>query len=140
MVRMKVILATYWTVNVKRSVWWEQINRIPWLALSNAVRTLMASPLSSLSSILSQPHCAVRIRLPTRCCAGLQSLYPKPHLSSSRCNLRTPPSFRPGFSLIFSRKFSLSHPHLSLSNKSEVPSLQSFIAQAALATSEVQSE
>nr|CAN73510.1 hypothetical protein VITISV_007911 [Vitis vinifera] len=28
----------------------------------------MASPLSSLSSILSQPHCAIRIRLPTRCC------------------------------------------------------------------------
>uniref|UniRef100_F6GWS0 CDK5RAP1-like protein n=1 Tax=Vitis vinifera TaxID=29760 RepID=F6GWS0_VITVI len=98
----------------------------------------MASPLSSLSSILSQPHCAIRIRLPTRCCFGLQSLSPKPHLSSSRCNLRTPPPFRPGFSLTFSRKFSQSHSHLPLSNKSEVPSLHSFIAQAAVATSEVQ--
>lgn len=127
--------------NAKRSVLWKQSNRrIPWLALSNAVRTLMASPLSSLSSILSQPHCAIRIRLPTRCCFGLQSLSPKPHLSSSRCNLRTPPPFRPGFSLTFSRKFSQSHSHLPLSNKSEVPSLHSFIAQAAVATSEVQPE
>ncbi|XP_034682763.1 CDK5RAP1-like protein isoform X2 [Vitis riparia] len=100
----------------------------------------MASPLSSLSSILSQPHCAIRIRLPTRCCFGLQSLSPKPHLSSSRCNLRTPPPSRPGFSLTFSRKFSQSHSHLPLSNKSEVPSLHSFIAQAAVASSEVQPE
>ncbi|KAK9284506.1 hypothetical protein L1049_023680 [Liquidambar formosana] len=96
----------------------------------------MASSLSSLSSILSQPHCALRIKIQSRCCFNLRYLSVKPFLSSSRCYHRTSRPLKSSFSLNFSRN--LSNSHLPLSNKSEIPSLHHFIAQASVSASETQ--
>ncbi|KAA8547438.1 hypothetical protein F0562_003698 [Nyssa sinensis] len=90
---------------------------------------------SSLSSIFSQPHCALRIKPQSRCSFNLRLLSRKPQLPSYRCYHRTSWPLKRTFSLNFSRNLSQSHVPLS----TEIPSLHHFIVQAAVAASETQS-
>ncbi|CAL9027165.1 unnamed protein product [Prunus brigantina] len=102
----------------------------------------MASSLSSLSSILNQPHCALRQKLQRPCCFTLRFLNWRPEKSSFRCyhhHQLTPRPQRRSLGPNFSRSFSQSNPNLSsLPNQSESPSLRYFVAQAALTASEAQ--
>ncbi|XP_059623555.1 CDK5RAP1-like protein [Cornus florida] len=91
---------------------------------------------ASLSSIFNQPHCAIRIRIPRRCAFNLRPLSSNPQLISYICHHRVSRPLNRIFSLNFSRKFSQSQ--LPLSNKTEIPSLHHFIAQAAVTASETQ--
>ncbi|GFY80330.1 methylthiotransferase [Actinidia rufa] len=95
----------------------------------------MAASLSSLSSIISQPHRALGIKFPKRCSFGLRFLPHKPQTISYCRNHRTSRPLKSTFSLNFSRSLSLSH-----SSMSETPSLRHFIAQAAVTSSETQSD
>ncbi|XP_024030196.1 CDK5RAP1-like protein isoform X1 [Morus notabilis] len=102
----------------------------------------MTASLSSLSSILNQPHCSLLLKLHGRCRFSLsfRLLSPKFESPLSRCfHHRSPrPLQRRSSSLEFSRSFSASQPPLP--SNSETPSLQHFIAQAALASSEAQQD
>ncbi|GAB2279506.1 hypothetical protein Dimus_014146 [Dionaea muscipula] len=95
----------------------------------------MASSLSSLSSILNQPHCAFRIKFPGRCALNLRLHSSTPHPANLRWPLRVSRSLSRGFSVNFSRKFSqLRSPPIG--NKPEVLSLHHFLPQASLTASE----
>ncbi|GLU19835.1 hypothetical protein SLE2022_360600 [Rubroshorea leprosula] len=96
----------------------------------------MASSLSSLSSI---PHSALRIRIQRRCCFNsLRFLYTKPHASCPIPHRSLEQrSIKRSFALNLRRDFSDSH-HLPLSSKFDGPSLQHFIAQASLTATESQ--
>ncbi|KAI4327679.1 hypothetical protein L6164_020108 [Bauhinia variegata] len=100
----------------------------------------MASTLSSLSSIIHQPHSALRLRLHNRCCFSFRILYQKPEVPFSRSYGNGASSSLPGvrrdFTLKLTRNFSQSN--VPLPNKSEGPSLRHFIAQATLTASDAQ--
>ncbi|KAL6993501.1 hypothetical protein U1Q18_011616 [Sarracenia purpurea var. burkii] len=98
----------------------------------------MASSLSSLSSIINQPHHALGIKLPRKCTFNLSLLSHKPHSSSYRSHHRPSRPLKTTSSLNFSRRFSQSRlPH---SENNQTPTLRHFIAQAAVASSETQSD
>ncbi|KAF7828917.1 CDK5RAP1-like protein [Senna tora] len=100
----------------------------------------MASSLSSLPSIINQPHCVLRLKLHTRCCFNFRIIYQKPHASFSR-TYGKPASrslLRPverDFTYKLARNFSQAN--VPLTSKSEGPGLHHFIAQATLTASEV---
>ncbi|XP_057979432.1 CDK5RAP1-like protein [Malania oleifera] len=88
---------------------------------------------STFSSILSQRHCALRIRIQRRCCFNLRFLPAGGPLSFPCCQylaLRPP---KRNFSLSFSRDLSSSPLPLPNQNESS-PSLHHFVAQAAALT------
>lgn len=106
----------------------------------------MASSLSSLSTILSQPHCAVRIKFPKHYSSfHVRFLSSKLlQLQSSSCR-RTSAALRRSstFSLKISRNFSNCQSRTSLPSKDQIPSLHQFIPKATAPTvsaSDVQSE
>nr|GMC67775.1 CDK5RAP1-like protein [Ipomoea batatas] len=91
---------------------------------------------SSLSLILSQPHCSLRIRLPKRCSSSFKFrlLFSKPLRAQSSAVYwlyPPPPARSSAFSLEFSRSFSQCHSRSSLPNREQIPSLHHFIPKAA---------
>ncbi|KAF3440736.1 hypothetical protein FNV43_RR19022 [Rhamnella rubrinervis] len=99
----------------------------------------MASTLSTLSSMLNQHHCGLRLSLHRRCCftLGFRFLSPKAEALISRCyHYRASVTLQRSFALNLSRSFS--HSQCPLSSKSDTSSLHQFIAQAALTASEAQ--
>ncbi|KAF8377895.1 hypothetical protein HHK36_031283 [Tetracentron sinense] len=96
----------------------------------------MASSLSTLSSLLNQPHYALCLKIQRCRCFNLTLLSPKPHLSSFSAS-RTPwPPLQRSVALNISRDFSQSQSSIS-SNKTQIPSLHHFIARATVSDSEI---
>ncbi|KAK4711813.1 hypothetical protein R3W88_006326 [Solanum pinnatisectum] len=105
----------------------------------------MASSLSSLSTMLSQPHCAVRIKFPKQYSVRfLSSKLLEVQSTSCRLRRRTSVSLRrsPTFSIKISRNFSQCHSRTSLPNKDQIPTLRDFIPKATqtVPASDVQQE
>ncbi|PON99552.1 hypothetical protein TorRG33x02_047190 [Trema orientale] len=102
----------------------------------------MAASLSSLSSILNQPHCGLLLKLHGRCRFGLRLRFLASKSGgplSLSCHHRTPRPRHGSSALKLSRSFSASQPPPP--SKSESPGLHHFIAQAApLTSSEAQHE
>ncbi|TQD92740.1 hypothetical protein C1H46_021665 [Malus baccata] len=103
----------------------------------------MASSLSSsLSSILNQPHCALRLKLQRPCRFTLRFLNWGPEKSSFQCyhhRQQLPPQpQRRSLGRSISGSFSNFSTNASLSGQSGGPSLRHFVAQAALAGAEAQ--
>ncbi|KAM1174464.1 CDK5RAP1-like protein [Malus sylvestris] len=104
----------------------------------------MATSLSSsLSSILNNPHCALRLKFQRPSCFTLGFLNWGPEKSRSRCYHRRqqlqPRPQRRSLGRSSSRSFSNFSPNTSsLSGQSGGPSLRHFVAQAALAGAEAQ--
>ncbi|XP_004232445.1 CDK5RAP1-like protein [Solanum lycopersicum] len=102
----------------------------------------MASSLSSLSTMLSQPHCAVRIKFPKQ--------YSVRFLSSKLLEVQSTSSRRTSvslgrsstFSIKISRNFSQCHSRTSLTSKNQIPTLRDFIPKATqtVSSSDVQQE
>ncbi|GAB4847484.1 hypothetical protein Ancab_026541 [Ancistrocladus abbreviatus] len=93
----------------------------------------MASSFSSLSAILNQPQCALRIKFQGRRAFNLSILSSKPHHPHSGCYIRISPRLKTGFSLTSSRNVCQRHHHSPFPiNKLGPPSLHHFMPQAAL--------
>ncbi|WMV16699.1 hypothetical protein MTR67_010084 [Solanum verrucosum] len=105
----------------------------------------MASSLSSLSTMLSQPHCAVRIKFPKQYSVRfLSSKLLEVQSTSCRLRRRTSVSLRRSstFSIKISRNFSQCHSRTSLTSKDQIPTLRDFIPKATqtVPASDVQQE
>lgn len=104
-----------------------------WLHLQTlALFSSMASTLSSLSSIVNQPHCGLRLKLHS---LGFRFLSPKAEAFISRCyHHRTSRTLQSCFALNLSRSFSQSH--FPLADKTDTSGLHQFIAKASFTASE----
>ncbi|KAK4262113.1 hypothetical protein QN277_027713 [Acacia crassicarpa] len=102
----------------------------------------MASSLSLLPSIISQPHGVLRLKLHTRCCFSLGILCQKPHAPPfsrtyrNQASCSSPRHVERDSTFKLTRNFS--HSNTPLVDKSEGPNLHHFIAKATLAASEAQ--
>lgn len=127
------------------------VNRYPYPTLSDAEKLRSANTISpmatllssSLSSILNNPHCALRLKFQRPSCFTLGFLNWGPEKSGSRCYHRRqqlqPRPQRRSLGRSSSRSFSNSSPNASsLSGQSGGPGLRHFVAQAALAGAEAQ--